>query len=831
MTRPTIDFGIDLGTTNSSIAVLNGTGVEVFKNNEGQEYTPSAVWIDGKGKLYVGRLAKERLDDDNENTFSEFKLQMGLDKVYTFAKSGRQMKPEELSAEVLKSLRGDVQQRTGEMALDAVICVPAAFELPQCDATKQAATLAGLECIQLVNEPIAAATAYGFKSKEDGVFWMVYDFGGGTFDVAIIQVRDGQIPIVNHRGNNHLGGKLIDWEIVEKLFVPALVKEYKLTDFNRGSPKWKAAFAKLKLHSENAKIKLSRDAETSVMIDPLCQDDKGTWVKFEYELTRKEIEPLIEPFIERSITLCNETLKESKLATGDIEKLILVGGPTLTPLVRDILSKRLKMPLEFSKDPLTVNAQGAAIFAGGAKIPPKILKKRQVVGVGQYSIELQYQPLGSDTEPMVGGTVIAPEGESLTGCTVEIVQSKTKWRSGQIKLNTKGAFTATLHADEPTNEFLIELKDKAGNILPTVPDRFTIIIGMGGGGGGQILINSMGIALSNSTMESLLEKGTKLPAKKRKIYHTAKELKKGVAGELLRIPVVEGEITRRSDRNRLIGVLEINSDSIKRDVPSGSEVEVTIDVDESRIVTTKAYIPVLDEEYTKVLKYDGTPADPKQLTEQLKREKERYEKAKEDAKRAGIDQTNKGLRKIQDEGMVSEIEATLRAAAMDADAAEKCRKRLNEFAIAIDDAEEEGKWPTQVSEAETSIVDARKMVDQWAEGSDRTDYDLLERETRAAIAARDRETLELKKGELDRLYWKIALRHDETWIALFFQQEAKKSSFTDPVAGAQLLSQGHRAIDSNDIETVKSVVRQIYTLFPEPTPPGINEGHESGVRK
>jgi len=275
MVRATIDFGIDLGTTNSKIAVLKGTTNEVFNNNEGQEYTPSAVWIDSRGRLYVGRLAKEQLEYDNENAFSEFKLLMGTPQIYRFARSGRQMRPEELSAEVLKSLRGDVQQHTGEGIKAAAISVPAAFELPQCEATNKAAKLAGLSFSPLVQEPVAAAFAYGFQSKSDRVFWMVYDFGGGTFDVAVIQVRDGYINIVHHNGDNYLGDKLIDWEIVERLFVPALEKEYHLSDFKRGNPKWKAAFAKLKLHAEQAKIRVSRDTATDVIIDPLCQDDKG----------------------------------------------------------------------------------------------------------------------------------------------------------------------------------------------------------------------------------------------------------------------------------------------------------------------------------------------------------------------------------------------------------------------------------------------------------------------------------------------------------------------------------------------------------------------------
>jgi molecular chaperone DnaK len=673
--RTTIDFGIDLGTMFSSIAVFNGSGADVFKNNEGQEFTPSAVWIDGKGRLYVGRLAKERLEDDSENAYCEFKLQMGKNQLYRFARSGRQMKPEELSAEVIKSLRGDVQQRTGEEVIAAVISVPAAFELPQTNATIEAAKLAGLEYTQLVSEPVAAAIAYGFNSRNDGIFWMVYNFGGGTFDVAIIQVLDGHIEVKDFNGDNYLGDKLIDWDIVERLFVSALTKKYKLSNFNRGNPKWKAAFAKLKLHAENSKMQLSRDNEVTVLIDPLCLDDRGAPVRFEYELKRGEVELITEPFIDRSVNLCKKTLQESGLSSGDIEKVILVGGATLIPIIRDMLSNKLNVPLDFNKDPLTIYAHGAAIFAGGVRIPERVIERHKVVEAGQYRIGLEYKPICSEREQLIGGKIAGKEGESLAGFTVEIVDEKTKWRSGKVNLSAGGTFTIMLRLADGGNEFSIELKDSRGNICQTVPDRFNITI-YDGDLSTQHLINSVGIAFTSTEMVVFIPKGTPLPVRKRKILHTTREFKKGYAGQILRIPVVEGEYSKRADRNRLIGALEINSQRLMCDLPAGSEVEITIEVDESRIVRTKAYIPALDEEFEKVLHFVDTPADPRKLAEEFRREKVRFEKARI------------AFNRIHDEDMVHEIESLLAAASTDPDAAEKCYQRLLDFEIALDEIEE-----------------------------------------------------------------------------------------------------------------------------------------------
>lgn len=813
MERATIDFGIDLGTTNSSIAVLNGTATEVFRNNEGQELTPSAVWIDSKGRLYVGRRAKERLVDDAENTCSEFKLQMGTSHIFTFAASGRKMTAEELSAEILKSLRGDVQQYTGEEVIAAAISVPAAFELPQCEATYKAAYLAGLSASPLIQEPVAAAMAYGFQSESDRIFWLIYDLGGGTFDAAIIQVREGLIQVVNHGGDNQLGGKLIDWEIVDQLLVPAVKQEYAISDFTRGNPKWKAAFAKLKIHAEEAKIRLSRESVTQVIVDPLCQDEKGVLVRFEHELKRSDIEPLIEPFAERSVNICKKVLKEAKLSPSDIEKAILVGGPTLAPILRQILSDRLSIPLEFRMDPLTVVARGAAIFAGTQRIPEAIRRQRPLVA-GQYRLELEYEPIGSELEPLIGGRVIASEGESLAGFSIEFVESKSQWRSGRINIPADGAFTATVCVEKGrSNEFLIELRDVTGNIRETVPDRFTYTSGISISG--QPLINSVGVALANNEMQVFLGKGMPLPARKREVHHTTVALKRGESGTFLRIPVVEGENTRRADRNPLIGALEVSGEGIQRDVPVGSEVEITIDIDESRLVRTKAYMPILDEEYERVLILGKVDAEPKRLAEEFRQEKARLEEASEKARKTGAPQAAEPLQRIERERMLHDIETSLAAASVDPDAAGKCQKRLLDLKSAVDEVQDVVEWPTLLSTVEECIEWTRDIVDKLGNKDAQRNFSSLESETRAAIAAYDGDLVRRKIDELYELGISIWSGHPSYWVEFFRHlAEERKPRMRDQTLAEQLIAHGRRAIDAEDLNALVAVVRQLYDLLP-----------------
>jgi molecular chaperone DnaK len=280
MPRQTIDFGIDLGTTNSAIAVMEGVEPQIIKNNQGQDITPSAVGFTKSGALLLGEAAKRRQLASPQDAYTEFKRKMGSDEIYSFAATGRSLRPEDLSAEVLKSLKGDVEQARGEVVDSAVITVPAAFELHQCDATRRAAELAGFSQSPLLQEPVAAALAYGFQKDEEKAYWLVYDFGGGTFDAALIRAEEGIINVVAHEGDNFLGGSDIDWAIIQELIMPRLGKEHDLPDFRRGNKRWDLPILKIKAAIEKAKIEVSRNTKAPLM-DCRFMDAAGEEVDLE----------------------------------------------------------------------------------------------------------------------------------------------------------------------------------------------------------------------------------------------------------------------------------------------------------------------------------------------------------------------------------------------------------------------------------------------------------------------------------------------------------------------------------------------------------------------
>jgi molecular chaperone DnaK len=711
--RETIDYGIYLGTTKSAIAKINGVDVEVFKNNEGFEFTPSAVWMDSKGRLNVGRRAKERLEDDSENAYSEFKLQMGSSNKYLFSRSGIWMTPEQLSSEVLKSLKADVKIHNGEDVTSAVITVPAAFDLPQNKATHSAAELAGITTCLLLQEPVAAAMAYSFQTKKDNVFWLVYDFGGGTFDAAIIQVKDGLIEVVNHSGDNHLGGKLLDWEIVNELFVPAITKEYKLNNFRRDNPNYRGAFAKLKSQAEQAKIRLSREESVEINVEYLGKNENGDPLEFIYELRKSDFERLARPLIIRSINICKKVLVDKRLGVGDIEKVLMVGGTSLIPSLREMLldtNEGLGIELDSSIYPITVVAQGAAIYAGTQRMP----KIERVIKSDEYFLDLEYSPVGSDLEPPVGGKITADIEKDYTGFTIEFINRDLdpEWRSGKYLLKTEGNFFTQLFAEKgKKNIFQIELLNPPGIKQKTIPETISYTPGIVNDS--IPLTHSIGIALDNNETEVFFEKGTLLtstPARCRKIWHIDFEIRVGHEEDEFRLPFVEGERKNRADRNRLIGFITINGSQIKHSIPVGSEIEITLEIDRSRLIRAKAYIPIIDEEIEEVLDLGKTKFSKDKLVSDFDYEKKRLEEIKKKASVTSCLDTNEVLKKIENEKMLIEIETSINSFEKDPVAGDKAENRLLDLQIAIDRAEEALEWPLALKTADDILESVNAII-------------------------------------------------------------------------------------------------------------------------
>ncbi|MEO7730316.1 MAG: Hsp70 family protein, partial [Kofleriaceae bacterium] len=389
--------GIDLGTTNSAAAVFDGERVNVVRNAQGATVTPSVVRLDKQGRVTVGTRARRFLEQDPSNTAAEFKRLMGTGKPIDFPAAGAARTPEQLSAEVLKALRQDITDQLNVSIERAVISVPALFELPQSAATSEAARLAGFARVELLQEPIASALAAGWRADGDGAgTWLVFDLGGGTFDASLLETRDGLLRVVGHDGDNFLGGRDFDWAITEHLASRLAIVP------RRNNPEHAGPLRALRLAAEDAKIELSRGDKAQVTLaQPLTID--GREVEVDLELDRATVERLCRPLVDRALDVCVRLMTTHGLAAGQLARLVLVGGPTVMPMVRARVAARLEAGIAEGHDPMTLVAQGAALYAATAGLDGRAASVAVPVG---RQVWLQYPAVSSDLTPHVVGKFI-----------------------------------------------------------------------------------------------------------------------------------------------------------------------------------------------------------------------------------------------------------------------------------------------------------------------------------------------------------------------------------------------------------------------------------------
>ena len=413
-------IGIDLGTTNSCVAVMEGNEPTVIANSEGDRTTPSVVAFKGSDRL-VGKPAKNQMVTNPENTIYSIKRFMGRKfhevteetrmvpyKVTSGAGDeikidvdGKLYSPQEISAIVLQKMKKTAEDFLGEEVTEAVITVPAYFNDAQRQATKDAGKIAGLEVKRIVNEPTAAALAYGFgkdSSKEEKI--AVYDFGGGTFDISILELGDGVFEVKSTNGDTHLGGDNIDQVIIEWL-VADFKKQYGI-DLSQD----KMALQRLKEASEQAKIVLSSSTSTTINLPFITADATGP-KHLQQELTRAKFEQMIEPLVEKTKVPCMNALRDAGLSASDIDEVVLVGGSTRIPMVQEAVKKLFGKEPHKGVNPDEVVAVGASIQGGILKGDVK-----DVLLLDVTPLSLGIETLGGVTTKLIERNTTIPTRKS-----------------------------------------------------------------------------------------------------------------------------------------------------------------------------------------------------------------------------------------------------------------------------------------------------------------------------------------------------------------------------------------------------------------------------------
>lgn len=832
--RIKIDYGIDLGTTNSSIARMENGSPIIKKSTTGStqtDTTPSCVSFNKKQNCFVGNKAyrilnSERLsayvkkDPSIINTFEEFKRTMGTDELYECANMERSYSSDELSSEVLKTLKGYIHD---EDIRSVVITVPAKFQGYQKDATIKAAELAGFEHCILLQEPIAASMAYGIDAKQVAGEWLVFDFGGGTFDVALMRANEGIMKVVDTEGDNRLGGKNIDYTIVDQLIMPYIEKKYTLDQTFSSENNMMLLRKAVKRYAEDLKIALSPKENTQYNIltdDPIGEDDNGNDVELDITISKDEFKKVVTPIFQHAIDLTNKLLVKNKISGDDLTTVLLIGGPSYSDILRDMIREQLSTNIDISIDPMTAVGKGASLFASTKDLPQELKTSDK----SNVQLKLSYQSDTVETNEKVGVRILRDETSDIipSKLYIEINRNDKGWASGKVELKDDSEILDIVLEPGRSNGFSIRLLDEQGTVLPCEPCSFSIIQGFKVASATlpfDICIDAYEISAGEQHLTSLkgLRKNQPLPAKGTGIYQTQNDIRPGNKSDRLRIPVYYGEEKTKSyHKNDLRGEVIITGEDIPGLLPKGSDVELTIEVDESEKIKVTACFPYLDDEIIDdVIETSNRKTVSKEF---LERELSKADRSLENLieEYPNFDPIKAEEIKIE----LSELKNLLDRGGLESDTRDQIFDNMRDLLRDIDNLKTEGEWPKIVEELKEALTRLELTNEQF--GDDNTSNVVKQLNDQVSVVI-ERQDIKMAKDLIKQIASiDFALVDQGAGVALEisfikgFEDEFDMHEWKNRSQARNLINDAKRIINSNRAskESLRPIVSELFQLLP-----------------
>jgi molecular chaperone DnaK len=826
MTRTKIDYGIDLGTTNSAISRMENGEPTIKKTDTLKDTMPSCVYINKKKSIQVGDSAYNALKRDklkamgtwnseNDNSFIEFKRTMGTDKKFSSKNLGKEQSSEELSAEVLKTLKSFIKD---ENVNSIVVTVPAAFKNNQIDATRRAGKLAGFEHIEILQEPVAASMAYGLENNNKDGFWLVFDFGGGTFDSALLKVEDGIMKVIDTEGDNYLGGKNLDFAIVDEIILPYIEENFSINSILEDDDKKQILRNAMKFYAEETKIKLSFNDTHNILSDlgdiP-GEDDEGEEFELDITVTQEDITRVLAPVFQKAIDTSIKLLERNNLKGNSLESLILVGGPTFSPVLRKMLEKQICTP-DTSADPMTVVSKGAALYASTVSISDEV--REQTRDKTKIQIEIGHEASTVEIEEFVTLKILEDktDGEIPDAVFAEITRGDKAWSSGKVEINAIGEVIDTQLNEGKTNVFEVLLYDGKGNLLESEPSSFSII--QGSKIGSATLPYNIGIELKQKASGKIVFTTVKGLEKNQSLsatgilngLKTQKQIRPGMDSDFIKIPIYQGEHDSEGTRaiyNEHVYDIIISGADLPALLPENNDVDLTINVDKSQKLSVQAYFPYLDHTSEIDVPTDNVQSvETNWLQNEIRKAKGSLEELQQDGSNPKLDKVSKDL---------ETLEQSFNNNKNDVDGKQEVLTNLRRSLKVIDELGNQTEWPKLEESLKEEFYRLEKINGELGNDKSTEQVNEFRGQLDDVIRSKDVKLGNQLHEEIHSFFFQLTFVYQ--LIGFIQQHDEHFGSFNwrDSNKARTLLNRGKQIISENpDVDDLHPVIISLIDLLP-----------------
>lgn len=826
MIQVKMKYGIDLGTTNSAICKLENGAAKIKKSDTLKDTLPSCISYTKKKISKVGdgayndlrsdrSRATKKWSNNDSNVFIEFKRTMGLDTKYSSSNMGQDFNSEELSAEVLKTLKSFVSD---ESITAAVITIPAKFKTDQIAATKRAATLAGITSCELLQEPIAASMAYGISSeKKDGI-WLVFDFGGGTFDAALLKVEDGIMQVIDTEGDNYLGGKNLDYAIVDNIIIPHLQKEFVIDNILDNDITKEILRDAMKSYAEQAKNQLSFNEQTDItsQLDEFGEDDEGSELELDLIVTREQLKCVLAPIFQKAVDICKELLKRNNISNDKLDTLILVGGPTYSPILRDMLGDQITPNVDTSIDPMTAVAQGAALYASGIDV----ISDKEIES-GTIALEVAYESDSVEIQEYVTIKLLPKscKGNIPNKLFIECVRADKGWSSGKVEINDIGDVIECQLLEGKANSFSIIGYDNESNRISCYPDEFTII--QGSKVGSAVLPYNIGIEVRDENIErdvfasvKGLEKNKSLPAVGvRNGLRVPKQIRPGVSSDRLVIPIYLGEYAAEGSsaiHNDHVSDVIITGDDVPALIPADSDIDITIKVDRSQLLHLEVNFHAVGETIDKEIEIEQRSAISADELDNKVSEAERKIYALKNSSSIPQSETE------QSEKMVAEVRDRYEGEKGSDDGRSNLLAELRRAYLKIEETEKKYEWESLDAELREEFRRLEKANNELGNKYD-AQVEELRKQTDQAIRSKDVKIGRSVLENINGLFVQVTLIYQLVGFIRSYHENFKSIPWKNESRARQLVDQGAEMINNNPtVDGLRPICVAIIDLIDRP---------------